>query len=140
MARDHRVFLDANVLFSAAYKPKSRLPYLWQLKDVELLSSAYAIAEAQRNLSRSRPEQKGELERLADSLTVLPFPSPMASLPKGVQLVEKDRAILLAAIEAQATHLLTGDKDHFGKLLDKKVAGVLIITPGEFLRVMGGNR
>ncbi len=64
----------------------------------------------------------------------------MASLPKGVQLVEKDRAILLAAIEAQATHLLTGDKDHFGKLLGKKVAGVLIVTPGEFLRVMSVNR
>lgn len=140
MARDHRVFLDANVLFSAAYKPKSHLLYLWQLEDVELLSSAYAIEEAQRNLSSSRPEQTGEFERLADSLTVLPFPSPMASLPKSVQLIEKDRVILLAAIEAQATHLLTGDKDHFGKLLGQKVAGVLIMTPGEFLRLMGESR
>ena len=38
-----RVFLDANVLFSAAYRQDSSLLRLWELKDVELVTSAYAF-------------------------------------------------------------------------------------------------
>jgi hypothetical protein len=41
-----RIFLDANVLFSAAYLENSGLGRLWQLEGVELLSSAYAVEEA----------------------------------------------------------------------------------------------
>jgi len=34
-----RLFLDANVLFSAAYRPQVGLVRLWKLKDVVLCSS-----------------------------------------------------------------------------------------------------
>ncbi|MEX2310668.1 MAG: hypothetical protein WD738_24085 [Pirellulales bacterium] len=44
-----RVFLDANVLFSAAYRDDNRLLQLWTLADVELVTSALAVAEALRN-------------------------------------------------------------------------------------------
>jgi hypothetical protein len=57
-------------------------------------------------------------------------------LPSGVSLPAKDAPILLAAIEARATHLLTGDIRHFGTLLGKKTAGITILLPGEYL----GNR
>jgi predicted nucleic acid-binding protein len=46
-----RLFLDANVLFSAAYQPDSGIARLWKFKDVELLTSAYAAEEARVNLS-----------------------------------------------------------------------------------------
>lgn len=45
-----RVFLDANVLYSAAYSRDAGLQRLWKLPQVELLTSAYAVGEARRNL------------------------------------------------------------------------------------------
>lgn len=45
-----RLFLDANVLFSAAYRPDAGLLQLWKIKNVILCSSAYALEEARINL------------------------------------------------------------------------------------------
>ena len=44
----------------------------------------------------------------------------------------KDRPILVAAIAAQATHLLTGDFKHFGPLYGKRIHGVLILSPSTY--------
>jgi uncharacterized protein len=49
-----RLFLDANVLFSAAYRPGVRLLKLWKLKNVALFSSRYALEEALRMQSEHR--------------------------------------------------------------------------------------
>ena len=46
-----RLFLDANVLFSAAYKPDARVRRLWSIKGVSLCTSRYALEEARINLS-----------------------------------------------------------------------------------------
>lgn len=51
-----------------------------------------------------------------------------------VVLPDKDRPILLAAIDARATHLLTGDFRHFGPYYGQTLEGVLILPPGEYLR------
>jgi hypothetical protein len=51
-----------------------------------------------------------------------------------VELAEKDAPILLAAIGARATHLLTGDVRDFGRYFGKRLGGVLVLTPGEYLR------
>lgn len=45
-----RLFLDANILFSAAYRPDAGLRRLWEVPNVELVTSAYAGEEARRNL------------------------------------------------------------------------------------------
>jgi hypothetical protein len=42
------VFLNANVLFAAAWRPKAALQRLWALEDVELLSAAYASVSSPR--------------------------------------------------------------------------------------------
>jgi len=42
----HRLFLDANILFSAAYRPHAGLLQFWKLKDTILCSSHYAMEEA----------------------------------------------------------------------------------------------
>ena len=55
------------------------------------------------------------------------------SLPRGIQLDDKDVPILLAAIEARARHLLTGDRQDFGHLYGKTVSGVEILPPAEYL-------
>ena len=59
-----RVFLDANVLYSAAYLSQSRLRELWDLSDAELLTSPYALEEVRRNLSLDRPERLPDLGNL----------------------------------------------------------------------------
>ena len=128
-----RVFLDANVLFSAAYTDDSRLQELWRLPEVALFTSAFALEEARRNLQLHNPAGLALLDRLASGLTVTPGVA-VGALPEEVELLEKDRPILPAAIASGCSHLLTGDKRHFGPLYGRKVCGVLIQTPAQYLR------
>jgi uncharacterized protein len=127
-----RLFLDANVLFSAAYRPDAHVTRIWELQTVELITSAYAAEEARINLT-----EKEQRQRLAGLLDCVRIASGISVLPASVELPEKDRPILQAAIEAQATHLLTGDRRHFGKYFGQRYGGVLILTPAEYLRVRG---
>lgn len=127
-----RVFLDANVLFSCAWLEGSGLARLWRLPDATLITSRYALAEAERNLDTD--EQRSRLQGLAAKLMLVDAPQERA-LPPGVELASKDVPILLAAIEARATHLLTGDRRHFGALSGKTVAGVRILPPSAFLKL-----
>ena len=56
-----RVFLDANVLLSAALRPKAGLLRLWTLANAALITSDHAIEEARRNLDA--PGQRARLTR-----------------------------------------------------------------------------
>ena len=126
-----RIFLDANVLFSAAYQPHAGLLRLWKLKDVVLCTSRYALEEARINLQSL--EQRRRLDELARALHF--FDSFEDQLPKGISLPEKDIPILVAAIAAKANYLLTGDIRHFGVLFGRKIDGVTVILPGKYLRL-----
>ena len=126
-----RLFRDANVLFSAAYRIEARLLPLWILRNVTLCSSRYALQEARINLAVE--DQWTRLSDLSGSLQL--FEARQAPLPTGILLPEKDAPILLAAIEARATHLLTGDVRHFGDYFGKKIAGIAIMRLGEYLRM-----
>jgi hypothetical protein len=53
-----RVFLDANVLFSAAYRPDAGLARLCKLPRAELMTSTYAAEEARINLSDEDQRQR----------------------------------------------------------------------------------
>jgi len=97
-----RLFLDANVLFSAAYRPNAGLLRLWQLKKTTLVSSRYALEEARINLTDDL--QRGRLTRL--SRTIEFFDAPSNNLPQGIVLPDKDAPIVLAAIEARPPTLL----------------------------------
>jgi predicted nucleic acid-binding protein len=124
-----RLFLDANVLFSAAYQPNPGLLRLWKLRTAVLCSSRYAVAEANLNL-----DEEGQRKRLAALVEKLQlFEAPERELPRGISLPEKDAPILLAAIAAQATHLLTGDVRDFGAYFGKKIERGMIVLPGEYL-------
>ena len=126
-----RIFLDANVLFSAAYLERSGLSRLWQLDDVELLSWAYAVEEARRNLALERPSALNRLRRLTYALAIVDSPQT-GKLPVGFQLDPKDRPIVLAAIRAKADFLLTGDARHFGHLYGKRIEGVIVLRPAQY--------
>ena len=129
------VFLDANVLFSAAYRSEAGLHRLWDLKGVELVSSAYAVEEAARNLPSS--EKHRRLDRFLRKTRIVSEPSATDYERGDVAksgLPPKDIPILAAAIGARATHLLTGDVTHFGHLFGKKVGNVTILAPNQYLR------
>ena len=125
-----RLFLDANVLFSAAYRLDTGLLQLWKMKNAVLCSSRYAFEEAKINLADE--DQRSRLVKLSGLVHL--FEAGQGRLPKGISLPEKDAPILLAAIAAQATHLLTGDVRHFGPYFGTRREGILIMLPGEYLR------
>ena len=127
-----RLFLDANILFSAAYRPGAGVARLWQIDGVALITSSFAVQEAQRNLND--PEQKDRLEELLRELEVgeaLMLPPERRG---GIELPEKDWPILGGAVTTGATHLITGDQRHFGQYFGRQVLGVWIVKPGEYLR------
>lgn len=125
-----RLFLDANILFSASYRPAAGLLQLWKISDAVLCSSRYALEEARINLEDEI--QRTQLNKLAEAVHY--FEAGQRKLPRWFLLPEKDRPIMLAAIEARATHLLTGDIRHFGHYFGKKVEGIAILLPREYLR------
>lgn len=126
-----RLFLDANVLFSAAYRSGAAVARLWTVGGVELVSSRYAAAEAERNLPTD--EQLVRLYALLDQMTVLGHEVDTV-LVNDVLLPEKDLPILASAVAGQCTHLITGDVRHFGAYFGKRLHEVLIVLPADYIR------
>ena len=121
-----RVFCDANILFSAS-KPRSAIRRLVQalLKRKAAVTSRYAIAEAEANLRAKKPNwlphwlvlrRRFQLHDVRAEIRVRGLP-------------EKALPIAQAAVSATATHLLTGDRKHFGSLMGKSVRGVKVVSP-----------
>lgn len=125
-----RLFLDANVLVSAAYTANARLRIFWELKGAALCSSHYAVEEARANLENE--SQKSRLTRLLWRVEL--FDVGPREIAGGGRLPEKDVPILLGAIEARATHLISGDRRHFAPYFGKKIEGILICSPSGYLK------
>ena len=135
---DLRVFLDANILFTAAYSSDGLSALLIELGAagrVTLLTSLLAILEAERNLEVKRP---AALPTLRGSLTAVrvvrePAPADVERLTPP-ELSAKDRPLLAAAIVAHATHFVTGDVADFGRFMDRRARLPLrVMTPRQFL-------
>ena len=128
----HRLFLDTNVLFSAAYSEDSDFQRLWQLADTTLIISTYILNEVLRHIA-----EPSRLERLGRLLTDLEIIENWAhvSLPDEMAtLRQKDIPVIQAAIAAQATHLITGDRHDFGDYFGQTIEDVEITRPAEYLR------
>ena len=83
-------------------------------------------------MNLAEPSQQARLVRLARRLRLVPE-AMSGDLPAGVTLPAKDRPVLLAAMESGATHLLTGDVRDFGRYFGKRIGGVLVLPPGDYL-------
>jgi hypothetical protein len=125
------VFLDANVLYSAAYMEFAGLAQLWSLNDVQLLSSAYAIEEAGGTRSWICPRRS--------RASIVYWHSYPVSTPRRVSnwretsaSTRKPGPILLAAIHGQAGYLLTCDVRHLQHLYGKRVEGVLVLRRAKY--------
>lgn len=127
-----RVFLDANILFSVAYGSPS-LDLLWNFAEKNLcllFASNYVVKEARRNLHD--PDHLKKLEACLSKVQIVPEVDP--EMPCPIDLPEKDRPVLLAAISIKANYLITGDIEHFGKYFGQTVSGVKICKARDYLR------
>jgi len=127
-----RLFLDANILFSAAYRKGAGVAQLWELPHVRLITSDYAVDEARRNLHE--PEQRERLDELLASLDLFAATSLDPSLRGDIRLSEKDWPILSGAVHSNATHLITGDLRDFGPFFGQILLGIQVVPPSDYLR------
>jgi predicted nucleic acid-binding protein len=125
-----RLFLDANVLFSAAYRERAGLLRLWEMGDSHAFTSRYAAAEARRNLSTE--EQQARLDAILERTELIDEGDPR-TIDDEEQLPKKDRPLLRAAVLGRATHLITGDVSHFGQFFGKPLQGVIVMLPADYL-------
>lgn len=100
------------------------------MPNAELITCPYAVQEARRNL-RSRG-QRIRLAWLIRRLLIVPDPVVEESTAT-LALPEKDLPIWLAAVAGKATHLVTGDRKHFGMYWGQTISGILIVPPADFL-------
>jgi predicted nucleic acid-binding protein len=126
-----RIFLDANILFSAAKSDGAvRLLLNLLLKaGHECCVDGYVTEEARRNLAAKAPKGLAALEALLVRMHREGAQHADAALEATLPLPEKDRPVLAAAIRHGCAALVTGDRSHFGSLYGKTLHGVAIHSP-----------
>lgn len=126
-----RLFLDANVIFSAARSDGAvrRLLTLLAEDGHVLCVDSYVIEEALRNLTAKAPAGLAWLESWQARFEWQPTRTRDWELEKSLPLVEKDRPVLAAAIRARCDILVTGDRPHFGSLFGTALLGVKVLSP-----------
>ncbi len=133
-----RIFLDANVLFSAAKSDGAVRQLLSLLVEFghDCCADAYVVAEAQRNLARKGLDAVSALNELLAKIRILPLRPPVLRSADVEWLPEKDQPVLAAAINAQCDFLVTGDRTHFGAGYGKQYGGVVIHSPRSLAEVV----
>ena len=126
-----RIFLDANILFSAAASDGAIRRLVNTLLDLrhECWADEFVLTEATRNLAAKSPEALPWLETLLKRIRIAPGHAPGPELTLVQWLPEKDRPVLAAAIRLRCDILVTGDRTHFGVAYGKKFAGVTVQSP-----------
>jgi uncharacterized protein len=124
-----RIFLDANILFSAAKSDGAIRRLLNELKRAghHCVADSYVIGEARKNLEKEYPSAMSSLEEVLASVEC----SPKVSGPvfSERRLPDKDRPVMAAAVHHRCQALMTGDKMHFGALHGQTIGGVTIHSP-----------
>lgn len=120
-----KVFLDANVLFSASDSGSATRHLLDRVLHAgAAVTSPHAWEEARRNLAQKRAQHLQGLSALQCQVSI----THAFKLPSGVDLPDKDLPILAGAIGANCSHLWTSDRLHFGSLYGRVVHGVRIVS------------
>ncbi|MBK9574610.1 MAG: PIN domain-containing protein [Rhodoferax sp.] len=134
-----RIFLDANVLFSAARSAGAirQLVHALHAAGHTLVADEYVATEARRNVAAKAGSQATDyLQALLGQIEV-----SAVQYPPGVQaathwLPEKDRPVLVAAIALKCDALATGDRTHFGPGYGKAFDGVTVYSPAQLAQAV----
>ncbi len=126
-----RIFLDANILFSAAKTDGAIREVCGRLLDGghECWVDDFVVAEARRNLARKGEDAAVELDALVGRLHRAAAQSPARESEHAAWLPDKDRPVLAAAIRLRCDALVTGDRTHFGAGCGRTFGGVTIHSP-----------
>ena len=136
MAEVLRLFLDANVIFSAALSNQSRAAVLFGLARAgacKLVSSGYAVEEARRNLKAKHPDALNRFAKVVDLIEVGAEADSRRLLQAAATGLDPGDVPILAAALGQADALVTGDRKHFGQFMGKKLLGLRILSLAEAL-------
>jgi len=135
-----RVFLDSNVILSGLLSERGAPRILLDLLSLRLpfligSTGKYNLIEIERNLKKKMPGLfplfKVYLPKL--HLKVIPLPQPENVRDLSGQIAEKDIPVLVSAIQSRAHFLVTGDKQHFGKMKGLGAYPFQVVTPSEFI-------
>ena len=85
--------------------------------------------EARRNVAAKAPGDLAALEALLARINVAGVQMPEAVPEAALELPEKDRPVLAAAMRLDCEALVTGDRSHFGAVYGKTLGGVTIYSP-----------
>ena len=123
-----RVFLDANVLFSAAKSDGAVRELLYRLVRAGhvLCADASVWEEARRNLLRKGPAALHALETLIASVDLASFRPAELQASVAEKIDAKDQPVFAAAVALRCDALVTGDRTHFGALYGHVLMGVRI--------------
>jgi predicted nucleic acid-binding protein len=126
-----RVFLDANVLFSAAKSDGAVRELLRRLLEAghECWVDDYVISEARPNLARKGAGALAVLDTLLAGLHQATAWVPGSRVTDVQWLPEKDRPVLAAAIGLKCEALVAGDRTHFGTGYGRSFGGVTVYSP-----------
>ena len=135
-----KLFLDANVIFTAAYSAQGLSRGLFRVAATgkcSLCTSAFAHEEAFRNLHNKAPENLANLTMLKKQVDILPEPHPKwVTWAAGLPLVQKDAPVLAAALQGKVDLFVTGDRRDFGHLFGRVLHGVKVLTPADALEAV----
>lgn len=127
-----KIFLDANVLFSASLSDTGTAQALLiaaRSAGAHCVGSERAFSEAQRNLSAKSPQSLPNLELIAALVSRVAEPAAAhIDAARAVGVVDKDLPLLAAAIACHADWFVTDDARHFGHLFGERVEGVLVLS------------
>ena len=125
-----RVFLDANVLFSASLFARGNAPLLIEIGragSCRLLTSPVTLQEAERNLARKAPQALDRFKHVQAVVElVLDASADLLLWAQGLPV--KVAPILAAAVLARADLLVMGDRRHFGPLFGRTLQGVRVLA------------
>lgn len=134
-----RVFLDANVLFSAANSAGASRQLVHDLHEDQhdLVADEYVSIEARRNVTaKSKGDAADYLLALLAQIEVSPVQYTKMAQTLVSWLPEKDRPVLWAAMALKCEALITGDRTHFGAGYGKTFGGVTIYSPAQLAQIM----
>ena len=136
-----RLFLDANVIYSASRSISGASYAIFQLREklfFSLVTSKLALVETEKNLfEKERSEVIDHFYELIKNIDVISVDSKTAKRKYKDIIEEKDAPILYGALKTKADYLLTLDKKHFfTKRLTQSKFPFEIMTPGEFIRIL----
>ena len=134
-----RIFLDANVLFSAAKSAGAIRQLLYELHAAghTLVADEYVATEARRNVAaKASGDALDYLQALLTRIEVSAVQFPALTQVSVLWLPEKDRPVLIAAMTLKCDALVTGDRTHFGPGYGKTFDGVTVYSPAQLAQAV----